>query len=71
MLHKPESPNNAIYKDGNIMRNDQGNEESQGPLNTNSYLVVKSLKPQPNKIKGHPLTLGNIIKLGRMEYLVI
>lgn len=34
------------------------------------YLIVRSLKNGKNENKGYKLTAGNIIKLGRVEYLV-
>ena len=38
--------------------------------NENPYLIVRSLKNQQGEQKGYPLEIGDIIKLGRIEYVV-
>lgn len=46
------------------------NPEETGPINTNTYLIVKANKFHPHH-SGYPMKSGNIIKLGRVEFSVI
>lgn len=36
----------------------------------NPYLIVRSLKNKEGEQKGYPLEIGDVIKLGRIEYVV-
>jgi hypothetical protein len=43
----------------------------EGPKPSNSFLIVRSLKNEDGTQKGYTLELGDIIRLGRIEYRVI
>ena len=70
VLYCPEKPSKPIYQRGESPGESEANEEPSLAINTNAYLVISNMKSKDGKIKGYSLSPGEVIKLGRMEYLV-
>ncbi|EAR90253.2 zinc finger protein (macronuclear) [Tetrahymena thermophila SB210] len=49
----------------------QNNSSKENNSNNDAYLIVRFLRNQKGEQKGYPLQVGDMIKLGRVEYCVI
>lgn len=74
----PPNPNTQIFPEANLPLHRSSSEahtasQSTEPNNKSQevFLIVRSLKNKEGYQKGYPLEVGNILKLGRLEFRVV